>query len=225
MERDHERPRLPRELEFDVDRIATFNDAVMAIAITLLVLDLSPEIADGATNQQVWEALKDLVPNFLAFAFSFWLISRFWTSNLLYFQAVKKIDMTTLQFNVFFLFIVALLPFPTALLATTHVTEASVIVYSTALVLASVAQAGLWFRLEKEEHRTDDTAAFAVRFRTLQYLISAIVFIISIPLAMLNVYLAMGFWVLFGFTRLFAEYSSDNIHWVDKRFGRERDSR
>jgi uncharacterized membrane protein len=115
-----------------------------------------------------------------------------------------------------FLFTVALLPLPTALLATSHVAEASVILYAVVLTFASLTQAELWNRLEDPELRSDATVHVLVRFRTLQYLFSALIFLVSIPVAFLNVYAAMAIWVFFGFTRLFAEFSTENAEFGDR---------
>ncbi|MFT4048422.1 MAG: TMEM175 family protein [Solirubrobacterales bacterium] len=203
-------------VDFDPNRVATFNDAVIAIVITLLVLDLSPEIANGATSAEVWDALKDLIPNFIAYAFSFWLISRFWISNFFFFNAIKTIDIRTVRMNVFFLFTIALLPFPTAVLAKSHVAESAVIFYALVLTMASGAQAALWWRLESPEVRSDETYGVLVRVRTLQYLFCSVIFLISIPVALLNVYAAMTIWVLFGFSRLFSEFSTENSAWAER---------
>lgn len=210
------------ELIFNKDRVSIFSDAVIAIAITLLVLDIRPEAGDLTSNHAVWHEVRRLLPNILAFILSFWVISRFWVTNQLFFNATSKLDMRTMQFNTFFLFIVALLPFPTTLLAASHVTQASVIIYAALLALASLTQALMWERLLVADRRTPGTTESAVLYRVEQYSASTLIFIISIGVSYLNVYAAVVFWVLFGFTRLFGERSDESMQRIEKRFVRSR---
>jgi TMEM175 potassium channel family protein len=72
-----------------VERVAFFSDAVFAIAITLLVIEIA--VPDGdLTGPQLTGELGRLAPKFFSFGLSFWVIGRFWISHHLTFQHLKR---------------------------------------------------------------------------------------------------------------------------------------
>jgi len=101
--------------EYDIGRIQSFNDAVIAIAITLLVLDIHPQLGITAGASETWQAVADVLPNIGAFALSFWVIYAFWGANRIY-RTLQTADSAIMRLNAGLLFIIALLPFPTALM-------------------------------------------------------------------------------------------------------------
>jgi uncharacterized membrane protein len=96
----------------DLSRIAAFSDGVMAVAITLLVLNIdTPNVAED----QLGEALVDLVPSILAYVLSFALIGRYWMIHHQLFSKFVRFDVRLVALNLLFLMLIALVPFSTDL--------------------------------------------------------------------------------------------------------------
>jgi len=100
------------------DRLEAFTDAIIAIAITLLVLDIRvPSREANDSNQALWHALGDIWPNYFGYALSFIVLGIMWVNHHHIFQYIARTDHTFLIVNVFFLLCVSFLPFPTGLVA------------------------------------------------------------------------------------------------------------
>jgi len=103
--------------EFQLERLILFSDAVFAIAITLLVIEIKvPSIHDGiASEMDLLRAIGHLVPKFLGFLISFMLIGIYWTRHHLLFGYVKDYSPRLLWLNLLFLLSVVLMPFSTGI--------------------------------------------------------------------------------------------------------------
>ena len=100
--------------EFQLERMILFSDAVFAIAITLLVIEIKiPEIHEQVTDQALLHSLGHLVPKFIGFLVSFMLIGVYWTVHHRMFGFVTSYTPKLLRLNLFFLFFIALMPFST----------------------------------------------------------------------------------------------------------------
>lgn len=100
--------------EFQLERIILFSDAVFAIAITLLVIEIKiPEIHENVSNAALLHSLKHLIPKFVGFLVSFMLIGLYWTIHHRMFGYVTNYDRKLLLQNLIFLFFIALMPFST----------------------------------------------------------------------------------------------------------------
>lgn len=112
--------------ESGLSRILLFSDAVMAIAITLLVMDLKvPEVSMG-----LGRALGALWPNYLSYLLSFFIIGNYWMSHHRLFRPIIRYDDRLVLLSLVFLFFIALIPFSTKLIALHPATRTAVIVYS-----------------------------------------------------------------------------------------------
>jgi hypothetical protein len=101
-----------------LERLVFFSDAVFAIAITLLALDLRlPDRTGGYTDATLLDALSGLMPSLFAFALSFVILATFWLGHFRTFRAVVRSDGWLVTINLVFLFFIALLPFPTSIVA------------------------------------------------------------------------------------------------------------
>ncbi len=102
--------------EFQLERMILFSDAVFAIAITLLVIEIKvPEIEKHLVNDHLLgEAMEHLIPKFVGFFISFILIGLYWILHHRMFGFVITYTPKTLILNLAFLFAVALMPFSTA---------------------------------------------------------------------------------------------------------------
>ncbi len=100
--------------EFQLDRLILFSDAVFAIAITLLVIEIKiPEIHSDVSDKALLHELGHLIPKFVGFIVSFMLIGIYWTVHHRMFGFVTNFNKKLLLLNLFFLFFVALMPFST----------------------------------------------------------------------------------------------------------------
>jgi len=102
----------------ETNRLEAFSDGVMAIAITLLVLDLSvPARSQLGRNETLRHALAQMWPNYAAYVVSFLIIGIIWMNHHSLFRMIARVDRLTLFLNLLLLMVVSAIPFPTRLLA------------------------------------------------------------------------------------------------------------
>jgi len=100
------------EREFELERVMLFSDAVFAIAITLLVIDIKwPDLPESIAGIDWDRVLGPMNFGFAGFVISFLFISHFWMSHLRVFKLLRKYDTGLLTRNLLFLFFIALFPF------------------------------------------------------------------------------------------------------------------
>lgn len=101
----------------DTDRLEAFSDGVIAIAITLLVLEVRvPEHASVSSSRELWGDLARLWPAYLGYLISFVTIGIMWANHHQIFRYIARTDHYLVLSNILFLLFVGFLPFPTALL-------------------------------------------------------------------------------------------------------------
>ena len=131
----------------ETDRLEYFSDAVIAIAATLLSVDLKAPRADALSGTTLLEALVQQWPSYLAFAVSFLFIGISWAAHHDMFNYVRRTNHIMLILNLMFLMGIALQPFSTALLAE-HIGEegerTAAMVYYGVLLLTSVSYNAVW---------------------------------------------------------------------------------
>ena len=127
-----------------LERLVFFSDAVFAIVITLLVIEIErPELHDGATNVDWINGLLALIPSFAGFLVSFLVIGAFWISHHALFLLVDRYDERLLWPNLVLLLSIAFLPFTTSLLSTGSLSSAPFAFYAGSLLVAGLAKARL----------------------------------------------------------------------------------
>ena len=139
------------------ERVEAFSDAVFAIAITLLVLEIRvPETEAGG---RLLDVLPQIVPSVIAYATSFIVIGAFWTNHHETFRYIERSDTTFLAVNVLYLMFIAFIPFSAALLARylgqPGNDTVAMVAYTVVLVLCSVAFNGLWWYASAGGRLTD----------------------------------------------------------------------
>jgi len=96
---------------FQLERLILFSDAVFAIAITLLVIELKIPELEELNNQAMTNALIHTIPHFFSFLLSFMIIGIYWKAHHRMFYYVINYNGRLLWLNLFFLFFIALMPF------------------------------------------------------------------------------------------------------------------
>lgn len=138
--------------EFQVERIAFFSDAVFAIAITLLVLDIEvPHLGRGAGEAVLKEALVDQIPKIAGFVVSFLVVGTYWTSHHRLFRWIQGYDYTLIWRNLLFLLAVSFIPFPTAFFSENAAHQTSLVLYAAGLALVGVGQVSVVCHVQKHE--------------------------------------------------------------------------
>src|SRR5690348_9279708 len=110
---DKEKKYLKEEIrkEFQLERMILFSDAVFAIGITLMAIEIKlPDNVDYTSATLPYEILK-LTPLFIAYAASFFFIGKTWYEHLKIFSLLKDYDTGLVARNMFMLFFIGLFPF------------------------------------------------------------------------------------------------------------------
>ena len=99
---------------FQLERLILFTDAVFAIAITLLVIELKVPRLEHRTEHEATNALLRLIPEFIGFLISFFIIAIYWAAHHHIFRFVRHLDGKLIWLNIAFLLSIVLMPFTTA---------------------------------------------------------------------------------------------------------------
>lgn len=123
----------------DTSRMEIYSDAVIAIVVTLLILDLhTPELHDTSVAG-VLHALRESLPGFAAFAFSFLTLSVFWVNHHHFYRELSRTSAALLWHNNFLLFWLALIPFTTSFISKYPMVPGVMMLYCFVLFMAAFA--------------------------------------------------------------------------------------
>ncbi len=120
-------------------RVETFSDGVYAIVATLLVLELRVPVLSVINSTEFLHALRDLVPEFIAFAVSFFTVGIYWVNHHYFFHGVQKSDWKLLWSNNHHLFWIATIPFTTQIVGKYHTLKWAVGIYGFDMALAALS--------------------------------------------------------------------------------------
>lgn len=151
-------------------RLEAFSDGVMAIIITIMVLELKmPEGSD-------FNSLKTVAPHFISYIISFIYVGIYWNNHHHLFQAVEKVNGKILWANSFLLFCLSLLPLTTSWMGEHVFSNVPVFIYGLNLLLCAIAFIFLVICIVKLEGK-DSKISQMVGNKKKEYLSTAIYFI------------------------------------------------
>ena len=169
------------------DRMAAFSDGVLAIVITIMVLELGiPQGTDLA-------ALKSLLPVLLSYVLSFIYVGIYWNNHHHLLHAVERVNGTVLWANMHLLFWLTLVPFATAWMGENHFAAVPTALYGTVLLFAAIAFYILAHRLIAL-HGSESTLARAIG-SDFKNRISVVIYAAAIPLAFVRPWIADALYV------------------------------
>ena len=131
-------------------RLEAFSDAVIAIAVTILVLEFKvPEGSPEATEWRLEHGLTAQWPSYIAYAMSFVVLGLTWASHHRIFRYITRVDWRFLLLNLLFLMVVAFVPYPTALVAKYLASETgrsiAVMFYGGGMTAFALTYSALWW--------------------------------------------------------------------------------
>ena len=193
-------------------RVESFSDAVFAIAITLLVLD----IRQPAETGPLWHAVLRQWPSFLAYALSFLLIGVVWVNHHLVFHLIARVDMGLLWYNLLLLLVVAFMPYPTVLLADSLVSKhgetTAAVCYGATLVVVGMLFNLTWLHAS-HNHRLlhPEAAPGVVRAMGLRLVAGSALCAVITLVALIQVDLSLA-----GYLLVLAYYGISDVRRGDK---------
>jgi uncharacterized membrane protein len=170
-------------------RTEAFSDAVIAIAITLLVLEI--RVPEVGPHESLSHALWDLWPKYATFAVSFLTIGVMWVNHHALFERIGRIDRPLMFINLVLLMAVAFVPFPTAVLGdyvddpnNGHIAAA---LYGINMLLVGIGFLGMWQRLlNHPELRTPGFGDADVRQSIRRTLPGPVVYVVAIGVSFIS---------------------------------------
>jgi uncharacterized membrane protein len=172
----------------DLARVTAFSDAVMAVAITLLVLSIDvPQVADSQLKGQ----LDDLALPVAVYALAFALVGRFWVIHHRLFEELRDLDGRLMALNLLFLGLIALLPFSTDLMGEYDTVPEAAAVFAATIALTSLTH----WAMSRYSVRQGFLPHASHRFAHPVGLGFAALFLASIPAAYLDTRVAQVMWI------------------------------
>lgn len=178
------------------ERLIVFCDAVIAITITLLVLEISlPVEAETLADAELWQALVAMGPRLLGYVISFLVIALFWIGHRQKFEWIVRSSGLLIWLNFGFLLGISWMPFATDILIENGGRLATILYAALVVLIALLAAAMSWHAvragLAADSHK--DISAWRLSWPSLG---TAAVFALSIPVALLwSADLAQWFWL------------------------------
>jgi uncharacterized membrane protein len=185
-------------------RLEAFSDGVIAIIITIMVLELRPP--HGATLAD----LRPLLPVFLSYVLSFVYLGIYWSNHHHLLHAARRVDGVVLWSNLLLLFVLSLVPFTTAWMGENHGAPLPTALYGVVLILAAICYLVLQraiLRLEGPQ----SALASAIGRRDLKGNLSPLGYALAIPLAFVHPWLSWALYVVVALTWLVPDRRIERI--------------
>ena len=194
MDRERYR-RESRGLEFD--RVSFFTDAVYAIAMTLLVVELQPpELAAVRDPAALWNALWDERSGVIGFFVGFILIGRYWLAHHQFFASLRSVDAGLISLNLVYLAFIAFMPFPVALLSNYEENPVSFFMFAGCMAVVSLLEVAMFLWAARSGHLRFAATPEVMRFAMIAGGAPVLVMLASFPLALYSTTWALLSWLV-----------------------------
>jgi len=183
-------------MEMTSERLEAFSDGVLAIIITIMVLELE------APKEYTLEALFEIIPTFISYMVSFLYVSVYWVSHHQLFKIAKKIDGKILWANLHLLFWLSIIPFTTNWIGDGdhHTDIVPVALYGFVLLMSQLSFLNLKNSIVKLHGKSSQVGIHLDR--TALDFVCVFIYIIGLSLAFFNTYIAMTFFLLVGLLKV-----------------------
>ena len=188
------------------NRLEAFSDGVIAIVITLLVLEIHvPSLPAHAGGRAILEALLGLAPNIAAYVISFLICSIWWITHHNFVHDLRKVDRILLWGNNAFLLCLGFLPFPTALLGQHPREPVAAAFYGAVCTVTGVCFVFMrWYASTKGRLMREEIAVYELERRIRVGMLSPVLYFLATmlsfasPLGAIALYLALPLWYALG---------------------------
>jgi uncharacterized membrane protein len=171
------------------DRLQAFSDGVIAILITIMVLELKIPVGDSSRH-----ALAHLVPTFLSYVLSFVNIGIYWNNHHHLLSVTERINGAVLWANLHLLFWLSLFPFFTGWMGENHFAKLPTAAYGGVLLMAAIAYYILQTRIIAAQgpgSKLQEALGSDLKGK-----ISPVVYLVAIPLAFVSQWIAVALYIV-----------------------------
>ncbi len=163
-----------------LERMVFFSDAVFAIAITLLAIEVKlPHGAEGHGGQFTWASLVPVIPTLIAWAISFAVIGGSWRIHSRICERLIASDSGLSGWNLLRLFFITIIPFPTSVLQTSGGSKASWMFYAFVMAASGASELAMWLHAARRESLVGPLPALIKRNITARIAVSPAIFAVS----------------------------------------------
>jgi uncharacterized membrane protein len=181
--------------DLSLERIVFFSDAVMAIAITLLVIDL--KLPESTGDAHLGEQLAELTPRIVSFVISFAVVGVYWSAHHRYFREIKRYDGSLIALNLVFLLFIALMPFAAHVLGEYGNEALGIAIYGVAVAGTGLSLGAIWWYASVRHRLVESTLdSRFIRNRRWAGLVVPLIFLASVPVAWLNPIVSQALWIV-----------------------------
>jgi uncharacterized membrane protein len=187
---------------YDKRRLETFIDAIIAIILTILVLELRVPETEHSNSLSTQQQVASLLPSFISYIGSFLLIVGVWIDHHILFLNLQKLTKRYILLNMFFILLLSVVPFTTAFAGNHHKDAFAVSLLFINYFLMNLSFASLYWYAHRNgllttEFWNDNRATGKLS------LIGIIGLVIAVPLAYLNTYLSFALGIIIFTAHLF----------------------
>ncbi|HWB64978.1 MAG TPA: TMEM175 family protein [Chitinophagales bacterium] len=185
-------------------RLEAFSDGVMAIIITIMVLEL--KVPQGEKLQD----LAPVAPAFFAYVQSFWFVGGYWNNHHHLLHTVKKVTGTLMVLNLLLLFCLSLVPFATAWVGETSFAPMPVAIYAIVLAVCGL----VWTFLQntiKSCNNWSDAIIKVMHRQNKKGLASTVMYLAGIPFAFINPFISEGLFIAVAIMWLWPDKNIERV--------------
>jgi len=198
------------EKRFPTTRLEAFSDGVLAVVITIMVLELKVPHAEG------FSGLLSVVPILFIYLLSFTFTAIYWVNHHHLIRRVEQCDHRVLYANFTYLFAASLLPFFTAYVIDKHSNSFSVSLYAASMIFTGFCFFLLRLAIERLLRQSGDLSREDTATQR-KHLLSLALYLVSIPLAHFHPYIALGIITLVTIIWIIPTAAAPCTHTEDNR--------
>lgn len=181
----------PADSNFSSNRIEAFSDGVIAIIITLMILEIKiPDLHKVNAEHTMWHALKPMVPHVIAYLLSFVMLGIYWVNHHNFFHKIQYADRRLLWLNLNLLFWFSLIPIPTAIMGDKPLEPVSCLLYGLVQFISSASFTYMGIYANKKELFTGKVPVEVRKKNMQRNRLSLLLYALAMGLSFVSVYIS-----------------------------------
>jgi len=196
--------------ETEKARFETFIDAILAIIITILVLEFRVPENAYSSDDEIRSFIRHMAPAVFSYVISFATIVSLWINHHDLCRLIKTVDIRFVILNFVFILFLSSLPFTTALAGRNHESSYAVALVATNYFLMNISFASMWGYVVTKKIIPEEAArSKAFKRNSIIAIIGSILLLISIPLAYVSTYISFALFIVVLILHISKEFFYD----------------